>query len=164
MGCSAVPHFGVAGRPDLITSKQSLMVINDHLAGRLRARISAVSLDRELADGVPIDSCPLLRLRADALTDPCTAFELGTYLRRIVREAHERPRPIAHIPPARDHVLGAEDDLRLLASRLQSPTPLAARGVAKARLLLTDATGPMFNSCNPADLGAEVRDAISALR
>jgi hypothetical protein len=141
-----------------------LLVSSEHLGDRIRAWISAASLDRELASGVPIESCPLLVLRARALTDPHAAAELGEQLRRIVREAHEGPRPRTHIAPARDHVLAAEDDLRLLASRLQSPTPIAARGVAKARLLLTDGAGPMFDACNSDDLGAAVRDAISALR
>jgi hypothetical protein len=102
-------------------------------------------------------------IRARVLTEPHAAAELGSQLRRLVREAHEPARPRAHIPPARDHVLAAEYDLKLLASRLQSPSPIAARGVAKARLLLIDGTGPLFDSCNSADLGAAARDAIASL-
>jgi hypothetical protein len=140
-----------------------LIVIPNHFADRIRAHIATASLDRELASGVHADSCPALRLRAQALTDPNAAAELGTQLRRIVREVHEPARRRTHVPPAREHVLAAEDDLRLLASRLQAPTPIAARGVAKARLLLTDGTGPMFDAYSSVDLGAAVRDAISAL-
>jgi hypothetical protein len=41
-------------------------------------------------------------------------------------------------------VIAASDDLIRLADALATPGPVAARGVAQARILLTDGTGPLY--------------------
>ena len=46
----------------------------------------------------------------------------------------------------------AGDDLIRLADALTQPGPVAARGVAEALLLLTDGTGPLYNSASQASL------------
>jgi hypothetical protein len=71
--------------------------------------------------------------------------------------------PGPRVPLNRERVLESERDLALLASRLQSPSRVSVRGVAKVRLLLTDGRGPLFYSRSTTDLGAAVRDATTAL-
>ena len=47
--------------------------------------------------------------------------------------------------------------------RLRAPLPVAARGVAAAEVLLTDAAGPLYNRHNQAVLAALLRSAIAQL-
>jgi hypothetical protein len=130
------------------------------VSDRLLAAMAAAKLDRQLAGGVAPDASPALARRARKLIAPATREQLARQLRRIVREAHEWSLPGPRVPPYRTQVLAAEDDLRLLASRLQSPARVSARGVVQVRLLLSDACGPLFSS---GDLSSAVRDATAAL-
>jgi hypothetical protein len=134
------------------------------VSDRLLVAVAAAKLDRELANGVREDASPALARRARRLIAPSMREQLGRQLRRIVRDAHERAVSGPRVPLNRSQVLKAEDDLRLLASRLQSPTRVSAGGVAKVRLLLTDGCGPLFYPRSTKDLGAAVRDATLALR
>jgi hypothetical protein len=133
------------------------------LRERLRARVMSYSLDRALAAGVPEDSSPALELRAQRLTNASAATELGGQLRRIITEAHEPGPPSMRIRPCTEQVLAVEEDLRRLASRLQSPRPATAGGIARVRLLLIDGTGPLYHSGGNRSLGALVNDAAAAL-
>jgi hypothetical protein len=132
---------------------------------RVLARVRARALDRAVAEGIATDTSPALLLHARTLTHPSVARELGQQLCRIVQEAHE-PR---HMPgmrvmgAARERVLAAEDDLRVLASRLQSGKPIAAQGIAKVHLLLSDGTGPLFHRGSDRNLSEAIREATSAL-
>jgi hypothetical protein len=133
------------------------------LSDRLLVAVVAAKLDRELANGVRQDASPALARRARKLTDPAVREQLGRQLRRIVRDAQQRAVPGPRVPLNRKRVLEAEQDLRLLASRLQSPGRVSVRGVAKVRLLLSDGGGPLFYSRSTTDLAAAVRDATAAL-
>lgn len=133
------------------------------VSDRLLAAVAAARLDRQLANGAAPDATPALARRARRLTAPATREQYGRQLRRIVREAHERAFPGPRVPLYRVQVLAAENDLRLLASRLQSPSPLSVQGVAKVRLLLTDGCGPLFGAPSETDLRDAVRDATAAL-
>jgi hypothetical protein len=130
---------------------------------RARARVSAAALDRELAHGVARDATPALELRARALSQPPVRCELGDQLRRIVSQAHQPPGPSARIRARRAGVLAAEDELRLLASRLHSRQRVAVVGIAKVRVLLSDGSGPLYYRDSEQDLGAVIREATSAL-
>lgn len=134
------------------------------LRDRLRARLLTTTLDRALAEGAPPDASPALGLRAQALSRPKVACELGTQLRGIVREAHEPPGPSTRITGCRERVLAAEDELRLLASRLQAAQPVAVTTIAKVRLLLTDGTGPLYRCASDTSLQAAIDDATRAIR
>jgi hypothetical protein len=133
------------------------------IVDRVRARFSAAALDRELAHGVCPDSRPVLELRARALSRPPVRRELGDQLRRIIRQAHQPPGPSMPIRARRAGVLAAEDELRLLAGRLQSPRRVAVVGIAKVRVLLCDGSGPLYYRASDEDLGSAVREATSAL-
>ena len=56
-----------------------------------------------------------------------------------------------------------EHELRLLASRLQAPNPVAVSAVAKVRVLLTDGTGPLYYPETRGSLDAAIRDVAAAL-
>jgi len=132
---------------------------------RMLARVRARALDRALASGIPADTNPALWLRARTLTRPRMASELGRQLCRIVQEAHEPRRMpgMRVMGAAREGVLAAEDDLRVLASRLQSGEPIAAHRIAKVHLLLSDGTGPLFHSGSDRNLSEAIREATWSL-
>ena len=55
-------------------------------------------------------------------------------------------------------------ELEALADRLQAPDQVAAQGVAQARLLLTDGTGPLYRRGETDDLRAAVARALACLQ
>jgi len=64
----------------------------------------------------------------------------------------------AAVRAGREAILG-------LAERLQSTTPLSARGVVLARALLTDGRSPLFNALSERtviEAAFEVQDALGA--
>jgi hypothetical protein len=130
---------------------------------QIRARFLARALDEGLASGACEYATPALELRARMLRRPSVSYELGSTLRRVLDGAHDRPSRRTRIEPAPGGVLAVEEDLRLLASRLQSPQPVAVATIAKVRLLLVDGTGPLYaTGCDDA-LRAAVGDALTAL-
>jgi hypothetical protein len=134
------------------------------VSDRVRARLSARALDRALAQGVSPDASPTLGLRARALSEPAVRGELGQQLRRIVTQAHQPISLGTRVHPRRAPVLAAEDDLRLLAGRLQSSQRARVAGIAKVRVLLTDGSGPLYYRHSDQDLGTAIREATAALR
>jgi len=130
---------------------------------RLVARWRALKLDRAIADGAAPTTDAALALRAQALVGRRTRRDLSHTLERILRQsavpASLGPRMVAR----RDRVYDAKDDLALLARRLGSATQVDARGVARVRVLLSDASGPLYWRRNKEDLRTRVRDAIEAL-
>ncbi len=82
-----------------------------------------------------------------------------------MREAHEGARlSYVRITPSRGRVRAASEELGRLAATLAEPGPVAARGVAQAWLLLTDGTGPLYNSGSPANLQELALSAAENLR
>ncbi len=49
------------------------------------------------------------------------------------------------MPVCADQVVAAEPAIRDLMNRLTAPLPVPARGVAMARVLLTDAASPVYS-------------------
>lgn len=134
------------------------------VAERLAVRLRAAGLDRALAAGARPDDGAALRLRAASLIDASMRDSIATELRRVAREATEGRGLTARIPTGRAAVAAAGDELRLLAARLQAPGPVAAPGVAQARLLLTDGRGPLYDPNGADRLRSAARNAIAALR
>ena len=62
-----------------------------------------------------------------------------------------------------DRIFAAEPDIHEMVARLRAPLPVAARGVAAAELLLTDAAGPLYNRRNQVALPALLRLATAQL-
>jgi hypothetical protein len=130
------------------------------------SRVRATRLDRDIAAGVSPDSSPVLALRAQALVQPSMRRLLAGRVRQVLTEAtgDDALRFLdPRIPVQRDRVVDATDALRSLIERLLLPGPVPARGVAVARLVLTDGAGPLYNPSCPDDLRARVQAAVEQL-
>ena len=130
---------------------------------RLWARMRVGALDRALARGVPAQVSPALNWRAQALTRPEVTHELGTQLRQLVSEAHDPGRALLRVNGDPERLLRVEPELRRLASRLDAARPSHPAGVAKARLLLTDGTGPLYGCGSVRELSEAVQETLTAL-
>jgi hypothetical protein len=113
---------------------------------RLRVRFRSWRLDRELADGCALDASEDRALRARQLAQPATRQQLACSLRRVVANA-EDPRVAlsSTVPVLRQAVLPCSEALLGLAVRLEQPDPVNPCGIARALLLLTDGTGPLYS-------------------
>ena len=133
---------------------------------RLAARLCRHRLDRALAGDRVLPMRAGLTLRARALADRAVRGALGRQLRRVVDDATRggHVSPGVRIRPSRPAVLGARRELEALADRLQAPDQVAAQGVAQARLLLTDGTGPLYRRGGTDDLRAAVARALASLQ
>ena len=131
------------------------------LRDRFVARFRSGRLDLALAAGTPVESTTALALRARRLTALSDRRAKAAIYRRLLREAsQEASRTYMRIMPRRARIIAAADALSRLAEALAEPGPVAARGAAEASLLLTDGTGPLYNSANQASLE---RSALRAL-
>jgi hypothetical protein len=117
------------------------------------ARIYGASLDASLAAGRPPESSRLLAARArDIVSLPRRRSIAGSWehVLRTARRAQRAGRAGSHppagaVPVCADRVVAAEPAIRDLMNRLAAPLPVPARGVAMARVLLTDGTSPVYN-------------------
>jgi hypothetical protein len=131
---------------------------------RLLMRLHAFRLDRDLAGGVSPEASVELALRAELLVRPRHRRDLARSMVRLVATARCSPYGSRlPVPACRERVRECEDELGELIGRLQAAGPVPARGVAKACLLLADASGPLYRRSSPGDLRAMVRDAADAL-
>jgi hypothetical protein len=135
-----------------------------HPWDRLLVRLRSHRLDADLARGVPPETAAALALRAQMLVTESARRDLARSAQRILAVATQRsPRGRPPVPVCRDRVRDSAEEFRELISRLLATGPVAARGVARAGVLLTDAGGPLYHRANPADLRARVREAADAL-
>jgi hypothetical protein len=129
------------------------------LRDRIAARIEAARLDGELARGADPEERPALALRARRLLAPRTRATLGRHVEQMLDDALAGEGAVlTRIRPRRGAVIEAADGLDAVAQRLLEPRPVAARGVARVRLLLTDGCGPLYV---PA-AGETLRTAVAA--
>jgi hypothetical protein len=159
---TSVTSSAVMASVILIDDANALVARRVRLRDRLRARFRAFALDQALAAGAPPEKDAALTLRARTLIDERTRCELGSALRRLVIGADRRPS-VVHVPASSPTLDGAGDLLDELAIRLLAPAPVEARGVAQARLLLSDGTSPLFWSRRSAQSRERVQRALSAL-
>ncbi len=131
---------------------------------RALAHFKASHLDIVLANGGDPDSSAALSLRAHALISSTTRSELSRTIRRILRGAERPHHPFdATTPVCRRKILEAKAELEQLAENLRRPGPVDARGVAQARLLLRDGSGPIYSRPHANDLQQPLQAAIDAL-
>jgi hypothetical protein len=131
---------------------------------RAFARLLAHSLDRELAEGRAPEARWLRAVRASVLIDPATRGQLASDWQHAVarsRMVHGFPR--ATVTPRGMHSADAADLVDQLARRLSAPVPVPVRGVAKANLLLTDGSGPVYRPQSPEHPLAALADVIRHL-
>ncbi|MBV9917387.1 MAG: hypothetical protein JO153_12865 [Solirubrobacterales bacterium] len=149
-GSGSGEHLVVAARP--------------RFRDRIAARLASHRLDLALAAGVPAETSPALALRARQLRDFEERRALAGSIRRLVGQAEPgRPHSSARIIPSVGHVTAARDALGTLADALADPRPVRVRGVAQARLLLTDATWPLYNPRCERTLRTQARVATENL-
>ena len=120
---------------------------NDTLIG-LVARLRAPALDRALSNGADPGSSPQLAARA------CQLAERGA--REQLADSIERLLDIACVPPRgrplqvnEVAIRGNAEAMREIAAQLHGPAPVYVRGVATLQRLLTDGTGPVFDTGAP---------------
>jgi hypothetical protein len=131
------------------------------LGARVSARLRVAALDRALASGAAADSDVALTLHARRLISPAMRRRLARALRGIA-DSSRRP----YLPPARwpgTHVALASSDLLALAERLEWPGAVDAGGVARVRVLLSDAGGPLHVGWDAHRLVQAAREAVAAL-
>lgn len=134
------------------------------LPDRLLARVLGASLDRELAAGRPPESGRLLAARAEDLVLLRKRQALARNWEHLLEVARRPPGPgSARMLLRRDQIAAAEPEVREMMTRLLAPLPVAAQGVAAAGVLLTDATGPLYNRRNNTALVAVLRTATVQL-
>jgi len=135
--------------------------LRDRLAARLRRR----RLDRALASGTPPEASAPLALRAQQLTETRHRGTIAHELRRVLWEAQHGAQPsLGRIMPSRMRVSDAREELGRLAETLDDPGPVAAGGVARAWLLLTDGTGSLYNPGSGTPLRVDAARALRELR
>jgi hypothetical protein len=135
------------------------------------ARVFGASLDASLAAGCPPESSRLLAARARdivSLRRRRSMADSWEHVLRVARRAqgagHTGSRAAAvTVPVCADRLVAAEPAIRDLMSRLAAPLPVPARGVAMARVLLTDATSPVYNRRAGVTLGDAVAAAAAEL-
>jgi hypothetical protein len=147
----------------LLTHGNTVVGRRAGLRDRLEARLFATALDRELARGVAPETCGALSLRARKLIGPEARAALARQLRRVVADARGGHAWMTAVPIRHPEVLDAAEELDVLAERLAAPGPVDVRGVAQARVLLTDGTGPLYFRGATEELRASVARALSRL-
>lgn len=130
---------------------------------RLKARLLAGRFDRMLAVGAPAPAGSALAVHAARLTSVDEREALAATLRRSLDDARNRDaRLSSRVPLNVPNIVAAEDRIDQVALRLHSPRPVAARGVARLRLVLADGAGPMYR-CGRGDLDGRLGAALAAL-
>src|ERR1035441_879181 len=120
-----------------------------------RVRLRRGRLDRELAEGRDPEACGDRALRAGQLTDTVTRRRVARSLRGVVAKAERAPGGLGSAAPVcRSAVLAWREGLLGLADRLEQPGALNPCGVARALVLLTDGTGPLYNPAPEPSAGA----------
>jgi hypothetical protein len=172
-----MPLFAVTAKAEagLMNSRypivQRTLVTGDPLAirpsrltDRLLARMLGASLDRQLAAGRTPESSPLLAARAQRIVAIRSRRQLARNwenLLRAARRTHGTHYPA--LPISSDEIIAAEAGVRELVRRITAPLPVAARGVAMAGVLLTDALGPVYRRRSPVTMAAALEAAITQL-
>jgi hypothetical protein len=145
------------------TGSGRLVIRPAGITSRLMARLFGLSLDRRLAIGAAPESGRLLAVRAQQLVVLRWRRELARHWERLLDVARRPQRSGAQAWLSRDRILAAEADVRELATQLRAPLPVRAAGVAAAHVLLTDATGPLYNRRNGTALIGQLREISAQL-
>ncbi len=110
---------------------------------RAAAWLRGSKLDRALSEGSDPAGGAQLAARAAQLTAPSMRGRVATGLERIALTAEE-PHDRIRVRPAREAALANRSALLELAAQLRGGGPVYARGVARARLVVVDGTGPAY--------------------
>jgi hypothetical protein len=142
----------------------SIVSVTPHWRDHVHARLHADRIDRELAAGASPDGEMPAALRARTLTGTRYRHSLAAGVQRVITEGlSPTPASTARLPMNRRRVLNALGDLQELHDALIAHGPVPARGVALAKRLLTEGSGPLRGRGEVEDLGIAVRRAVRAL-
>jgi hypothetical protein len=133
------------------------------LRDRLATLARADSIDRALAVGVSPELNVDTALRARVLTDSRTRRRLARGLDRAIAGATEPA--VAGVRGARvnrSRIRDALAEIAELRRRLLADGLTSVQGIARARILLTDGAGPLYNPHSTRNLRETVRDALAA--
>jgi hypothetical protein len=129
---------------------------------RVLARVQATSLDRRLAAGEATTSDRLLAARANVIVGWESRSRLADDWEQLLTMARGPVVPRSPRVPVRSQVvLAAEHQARELVAAIRQPDSVNPRGIARARLLLTDGAGPLFNPRRATDLIPALRSATT---
>ena len=136
------------------------------LEDRLIARMLAPWLDEELARGMGASLSEAHTARAEQLARKRARRAVAHKLDKLVDRAHNQRLPyrIALIPPCREQVHDAMPLIVAIRSRLLSGEPLAARGVARLKTLLSDRGGPCYVHGGPQSLALALQEISELLQ
>jgi hypothetical protein len=128
------------------------------------ARVRARGLDQRLAEGADPSSSPVLAARAAQLSTPSTRSRIAAGLERMAL-IRERPGAARFaVTPVRSAIAPNRECLLEVAATLRSSRPVYAGGIAGARLILIDGTGPAFTDPRGEGLAAQLELAQRQLR
>jgi hypothetical protein len=130
---------------------------------RIMVCLRARQLDRDLADGVSPDASVALAVRAQMLVQMPARRDLARGAQRVLAAATQASGVRLRVPVCRDRVAAAQAELRDLICGLLGTSPVSAQGVARASVLLGEASGPLYHRASRDDLRARVQAAVSAL-
>jgi hypothetical protein len=89
---------------------------------------------------------------------------LAAHWEHLLEVNRRQPTPYRrHAGLCRDRIGAAEEAVREMVTALAAPLPVAARGVAMARMLLSDGAGPLYSRRCPVDLVDAVRAVTAEL-
>lgn len=134
------------------------------LWARADARLHVHRLDDALAHGASPDTTVALGLRARALMTMPVRRQVAAGVSRVLRAATRGSAARLPVPVCRERVRTCSAELTLLVEDLLTSGPIGVQGVAMTRMLLCDASGPLYHRAGPDDLSTKIRFAVEALR
>jgi len=124
----------------------------------LRVRLRRGRIDRDLAEARVHNSSEAHALRAAQLASEANRHEIARSLRDVLAAA-DNPRAEWLGSTAllnRDVVVPSREGLMGLVERLEQPGPIGPCGVARARVLASDAMGPLYNPASERSIGEAI--------
>jgi hypothetical protein len=134
------------------------------LEDRLIARMLARSLDEELARGMGASLSEAHAARAAQLTGERTRRAVARSLDKLAERAQNpRPTSLIAVKPCREQVRDAMPLILQIRSRLLSREPLAPRGIACLKKLLSDRCGPCYERSETKTLTLALQEVMDLL-
>jgi hypothetical protein len=130
---------------------------------RVGARMLGASLDNKLAEGRAPETSRLLATRSQLIVSPTMRRALADNWLDLLVQARETAAVLnPRVPLILDRIVVAHTQIQELADALLAPMP-TSRGVAMARSLLSDGSGPIYNKACSTDLGLALREVVARL-
>jgi hypothetical protein len=145
-----------------ITVSQERREVRVPLRVLVGAALLGASLDDKLAEGHAPDTSPLLAARAQLLVSLKRRALAANWLALLVEARGPVKLLNPSVPLVRGRIIAAQAQIEALAEALLAPMP-TSRGVAMASSLLSDGSGPIYNSACSVDLASMLCEIIAHL-